>query len=559
MTKQQGKDLVRAIKTAGKRVVIRHMIRFAILGLIMALALTTLIHIISFFLPIEAVWTLSLATLPLVLVFLIIGWILKPDTKEIALEIDKHGLQEKAITAYELSGREDVYARLQGKDTLDSLKAFNRKKISIKVNKLYYYVIIGLVIALSLLNIIVNPMDDIIRDRKKVQALIDGELDKLHEYIDDIALEEELTQEQKEALKQELDDLAEKLKDLKDYREGLKEFSKTEEKLTEALEQIRKEKLDKLIDLLDDHDITGELADALEDGDSQILDQAIKEIKDKLADQELGDQAKKDLAEALEGLAQGTGSRSLEEKLKSLIESLESGNDVSQIAEGLKEILDSQLETGQGSGDLKYSLQQLRNRLSRAIDDNEKIAHKGDGGKDNKSSGDGQGDGDGDGQGQANGDGQGQDGGDSNGDGNGDGQGQGNGSGQGNGDGQGQSNGSGQGNGDGQGQGNGSGQGNGDGNGQGSGIGSGATGYETIYDPSRLGDGGEESQVPGQNTGQGQIDSKDNMSLGNIDGYIPYGQVISEYEKEAVQSMNRRALPAGIETLVRDYFSSLED
>ncbi len=546
MTKQQGKDLVRAIKTAGKRVVIRHMIRFAILGLIMALALTTLIHIISFFLPIEAVWTLSLATLPLVLVFLIIGWILKPDTKEIALEIDKHGLQEKAITAYELSGREDVYARLQGKDTLDSLKAFNRKKISIKVNKLYYYyVIIGLVIAISLLNIIANPMDDIIRDRKKVQALIDGELDKLHEYIDDIALEEELTQEQKEALKQELDDLAEKLKDLKDYREGLKEFSKTEEKLTEALEQIRKEKLDKLIDLLDDHDITGELADALEDGDSQILDQAIKEIKDKLADQELGDQAKKDLAEALEGLAQGTGSRSLEEKLKSLIESLESGNDVSQIAEGLKEILDSQLETGQGSGDLKYSLQQLRNRLSRAIDDNEKIAHKGDGGKDNKPSGDGQGDGDGDGQGQANGDGQGQDGGDSNGDGNGDGQGQGNGSGQGNGDGQGQSNGSG--------------QGNGDGNGQGSGIGSGATGYETIYDPSRLGDGGEESQVPGQNTGQGQIDSKDNMGLGNLDGYIPYGQVISEYEKEAVQSMNRRALPAGIETLVRDYFSSLED
>src|SRR5690554_7504838 len=183
MTKQQGKDLVRAIKTAGKRVVIRHMIRFAILGLIMALALTTLIHIISFFLPIEAVWTLSLATLPLVLVFLIIGWILKPDTKEIALEIDKHGLQEKAITAYELSGREDVYARLQGKDTLDSLKAFNRKKISIKVNKLYYYVIIGLVIAISLLNIIANPMDDIIRDRKKVQALIDGELDKLHEYI----------------------------------------------------------------------------------------------------------------------------------------------------------------------------------------------------------------------------------------------------------------------------------------------------------------------------------------------------------------------------------------
>ncbi|MFA6698193.1 MAG: hypothetical protein WCS08_07390, partial [Eubacteriales bacterium] len=157
------------------------------------------------------------------------------------------------------------------------------------------------------------------------------------------------------------------------------------------------------------------------------------------------------------------------------------------------------------------------------------------------------------GNGDGNGDGQGQDGGDGNGDGNGDGQGQGNGSGQGNGDGQGQGNGSGQGNGDG------NGQGNGDGNGQGSGIGSGATGYETIYDPSRLGDGGEESQVPGQNTGQGQIDSKDNMGLGNLDGYIPYGQVISEYEKEAVQSMNRRALPAGIETLVRDYFSSLED
>ena len=147
--------------------------------------------------------------------------------------------------------------------------------------------------------------------------------------------------------------------------------------------------------------------------------------------------------------------------------------------------------------------------------------------------------------------------------------------------------GQGQGKGQGQGQGqSGSGQG-GNGQGAGSGAGAGSTNedagagspggrqsasaggregryhlgeYEQIYDPTRLGDGGEITQSTGQVDENAQM-SELNLSpgLGSTAGSIPYDQVVGEYQAAAVQRAQEAALPGYAQQWVADYFSALTE
>ena len=147
--------------------------------------------------------------------------------------------------------------------------------------------------------------------------------------------------------------------------------------------------------------------------------------------------------------------------------------------------------------------------------------------------------------------------------------------------------GQGQGKGQGQGQGqSGSGQG-GNGQGAGSGAGAGSTNedagagspggkqsasaggregryhlgeYEQIYDPTRLGDGGEITQSTGRVDENAQM-SELNLSpgLGNTAGSIPYDQVVGEYQAAAVQRAQEAALPGYAQQWVADYFSALTE
>ena len=81
--------------------------------------------------------------------------------------------------------------------------------------------------------------------------------------------------------------------------------------------------------------------------------------------------------------------------------------------------------------------------------------------------------------------------------------------------------------------------------------------YERIYDPERLGDGGEVSHVSGQQTGSGETVTEDGKGVGDLSGYIPYREVYQEYRSEAMNSMDRRILPPNVRGLVRDYFDAL--
>lgn len=82
--------------------------------------------------------------------------------------------------------------------------------------------------------------------------------------------------------------------------------------------------------------------------------------------------------------------------------------------------------------------------------------------------------------------------------------------------------------------------------------------YETIYDPTRLGGSGEAVSETGE-MGEGTIsEAQIGAGLGTIDGSVPYGQALPEYERRAVEAVQNAALPEYARQWVTDYFKALE-
>lgn len=82
--------------------------------------------------------------------------------------------------------------------------------------------------------------------------------------------------------------------------------------------------------------------------------------------------------------------------------------------------------------------------------------------------------------------------------------------------------------------------------------------YETIYDPTRLGGSGEAVSESGE-MGEGTIsEAQIGTGLGTIDGSVPYGQALPEYERRAVEAVQNAALPEYARQWVTDYFRALE-
>ena len=84
--------------------------------------------------------------------------------------------------------------------------------------------------------------------------------------------------------------------------------------------------------------------------------------------------------------------------------------------------------------------------------------------------------------------------------------------------------------------------------------------YEAIYDPTRLGDGGQISQSTGkvnEDTQTGEITL--GPGLGDASGSVPYDQVVGAYQAAAVQRAQEAALPGYAQQWVADYFSALTE
>jgi nucleotide-binding universal stress UspA family protein len=559
MSRLKNQELEQAFAPVKRRMIAKHLFRYLAAGLLITLALSLLVSGISFLIPLEALWQIcTFSGAALLILSLAVGWAAKPRPNMIAKEVDKMGLEEKVLTALELEDRDDEIARLQRQDAIRSLNGFDRKRISINIPKHFYYTASVLIVALVLVNLIPNPMDTVIRQRKQVQAEIEEQLEELKEAVEEELADNDLmTGEQRLKLAQLVDELSNKLKDTHDYKEALKEISKAEDELAALTDELREQNLGQLTKQLDGIDAGQALAAALNNMDSRDVEAEIADLKEQLEKDENAEELIQQLKEALQKAAEAMPDGEMKDRLASIAESLQNGQSAAAAMDELGELLSNAVNSGSLTGEVKYTLQQMRNRVARAAGQTGTEYADSSGNPSSESESNGKGGTD--------------SGNNTGGEGN---QGQGNQGGQGSGQGgQGNQSGNGQGSTGDSGQ---SGSGIGDGttnqsSGQG---GSGTTGsqgnmmgdenaqstYERIYDPERLGDGGEVSHVPGQQTDSGEIITVDGgKGIGDLSGYIPYKEVYSEYRSEAMTSMERRVLPLSVQNLVRDYFDSLGD
>lgn len=597
MAKAVDKRLHEALKPVKKRILLRHFMKYIALGAILALIQATIWLCASFLIPIPYMWEkVAVCGLGITLISVAVGAFHRPSLKSVAREADRLGLQERAITAYERMGLEDAFSVLQREDAIRTLKELDARMISVVPPKKWLLSVAGLALLVILGSLLPNPQSQIAARQTRVQKEIEKQVERLQNEVEEnLAAQDELTDEEKRELRKLVNQLARRLRQTGDYKEAIKEVSKAEQQLTQLVNGFRQYRMGLVGETLEKHLLTADLGRATKAMDAEWIRQAIENLKERIKQGNMDSETMQSLEVALNSAAAALPDGSLKSQLEKAAGAVASAvvgqsGDIAKELDSLKEMLAYMAEGGLANpADIQYMLQNMKHSIAAAagqdihLAQNSRDASHGMGSHSNgKTNGElnreenGQ-----NSAGQPAKDqglsGENGDGGSSGRDGQGSGSGQGDGEAGGAGNAPGGSSSPGNSIGTGQGS---------SGVGAGPGAGTGHTNqdaghqggsipshhnikgrgnpdsygdYERIYDPTRLGDGGQTGHVTGKPSGQGpsqQVEA--GPGLGSFDGFIPYNEVFGSYSRQAMQNLERMNIPAEMRELIKEYFKAIE-
>lgn len=521
--------IINVLKKIRRRVMLRKTIRNLSVGVCSALAAGILLGLLSRIVPVYRVYILWGYISAVILALSLLGlFAMIPGLSAIARMADSFGLKERVSTALELQNQTSEYKDPLLNDTVIHLEKLNYKeKMSLSPHKNILITILVLAIVFGVTAILPDPLKDkaqLAHELKEYKTEQKKKVDKTEEEVKKNAA---LTQEQKKELLDKLAELKKELKNVKDIKEVEKVLEKTAKKLELKIDKLKDQNLKNMAEKLAENKETKDLANALKSGKPEDIQKQLQELKEKLKN--MDGAGKSSLQNALANASNSMSDGDLKDSLNALNSSISSGNE---------NAINKSVDSVSGAVSDSLAQQNMNEALAQAQNNIQ-------------------------GQQPANANAQGQ--------GQGSGQGQGQGSGQGSGQGQGSGSGSGSGQGSGAG---GSGAGSGSGNRDGGVTPYGQGGiankppsagkekeYEKIFTPSRLGGQGETSMVNGKSNGNSgksetSITSNSNASLGELK---PYNQVVGEYSQKAMENVNSSSIPAGMEDIIKSYFSSLQD
>lgn len=469
--------------------------------------------------------------------------ILTPGKRQVLITADSLGLSERVITAWYLKDDESPVAELQRSDMAAAIDAIDLKR-EYKADIRYRFLIAAVVLFLSAYIVSIFPgrverqtliREALITEMKKQEKNIEEKLDEQKEK------HPELTEDQLKKLEEALERLKDEFKKAKTEEDALKALAQMENKMKELQSADARKDIQALIDTLSGSSLTSELADALNEDDKNLLEQALSKLMSEIEQEGKKQELAEILEQALENMPAGS---MFAESVEELAISAQSGSSgASEIAESISELIESISEAAesgqsfmQASGEIGNASRAARRAIS-SVDKSTAQA----GGNQGGNQSEGQGNQSGEGQGNQSG------------------------GGQGNEPREGSNGSKGQGKNGGQGAGEGSTSedaGYKEGDEPGSGRAPGQrkeTEYERIYVPERLGGDGNETSLSGQKleSGSSTFTEADGAPV-QKGAMIPYRDVLTEYRQQAVQTMERQEIPSGLKSLIRDYFSSLE-
>ena len=443
-------------------------------------------------------WT-EIPSLPLCGVFVLLGLLIalgaafflrKVTEKETAATADALGGAERMITTMELLGKgaqnpveemavADGFAKAR---EMDFAKLY-RMRLPVKVMR-----VLALVVVLT-----IGAGFMPVRRDKDAEVYANAQLER----IEQVKKEEtpELSKEEKKVFLEAAKALEKDLKAAKTKKAAEEAVREAQQNMKQLEKKSVSKDLKELAEALKQEESTAALSEALEQGDSSAISQAMEQLLQKMAAMDKGQAASlaQQLAEAVENISDAE----LQEALKALEEALENGADPSEAGEALKNALLSQAQMNSA---LRSSLQKLNRNvgqqsLAKKVESNGESP----GGEGQGSEGEGTG-------GQTT---------------------------------------------------NGGNGGTGTGTG-GQGRGFGHAEPEKIYTRSAAGKDGYDAQLKGTDSEEGQTTITEHRTMGQAGTSVPYDTVYGQYRNDAMETLENSSVPYGMRELVSDYFATLE-
>ena len=443
-------------------------------------------------------WT-EIPSLPLCGVFVLLGLLIafgaafflrKVTEKETAETADALGGAERMITTMELLGKgaqtpveemavADGFAKAR---EMDFTKLY-RMRLPVKVMR-----VLALVVVLT-----IGAGFMPVRRDAEAEAYANAQLER----IEQVKKEEtpELSKEEKKVFLEAAKALEKDLKTAKTKKAAEEAVREAQQNMKQLEKESVSKDLKELAETLKQEESTAALSEALEQGDSAAISQAMEQLLQKMAAMDKGQAASlaQQLAEAVENISDAE----LQEALKALEEALKNGADPSEAGEALKNALLSQAQMNSA---LRSRLQKLNRNvgqqsLAKKVESNGESP----GGEGQGSEGEGTG-------GQTT---------------------------------------------------NGGNGGTGTGTG-GQGRGFGHAEPEKIYTRSAAGKDGYDAQLKGTDSEEGQTTITEHRTMGQAGTSVPYDTVYGQYRNEAMETLENSSVPYGMRELVSDYFATLE-
>ncbi|HEY8499951.1 MAG TPA: hypothetical protein VIL89_04975, partial [Clostridia bacterium] len=271
--------------------------------------LALLVSFLSLFIVIPFVRIKLLYTLAAgAAVSVIAAVILTPRKRQVLIAADSLGLNERVITAWYLKNDDSPVAELQRRNMKAAVDAIDFKK-EYKADIRYRFLIAAVVLFLSAYIVSIFPgrverqtliREALITEMKKQEKNIEEKLDEQKEK------HPELTEDQLKKLEEALERLKDEFKKAKTEEDALKALAQMENKMKELQSADALKDIQALIDALSGSSLTSELADALNEDDKNLLEQALSKLMSEIEQEGKKQELAEILEQALENMPAGS-------------------------------------------------------------------------------------------------------------------------------------------------------------------------------------------------------------------------------------------------------------
>lgn len=333
------RDIKRKLLKCKIRIAIKNFLNNIVIALSVVFAIGCGIKIASMIIPIydilnKTIW-LSFIVLALSCVYSIYK---VPSYKVVGKEVDFLGLKQRVTTILEMKEEDTPYYKLLFNDVKNELDNFEVNSISIFPQKKYLKICCGLIVVFTSILFIPSPMKDKAEKLKALNVEQKHEVKKVEKIEKEIKNNNEINEIKKLQIEKELKDLKKEIKKSKDE----KEITKSLEKATVKLDNIKNKNLNAVANSLEKNKSLKGLSEAIKNKDKDRLKEEIKKAKETLKSAD--DSEKKSIREALKKAAEDMDDAKLGEALNKVAKKMEENDDeLSEATDALEKELEDEM------------------------------------------------------------------------------------------------------------------------------------------------------------------------------------------------------------------------